>query len=197
MELGVHPIDILCAVLLLVAGFCGFRRGLSGELARIATAVIAAVAAWALFPQAVRLLTEHTRVADERQLAALAVTLVFLLAYLLVWALRLVLRHMAEFKFKGRLERVGGVLSAMVRWAVVLCILIVAVDLWSDGYLREQVVEQSVFGRTVSRCVTPLYDRIAEEHPVLPPRRPAYGDEESPDDQPVPSTEEPYAHGEP
>lgn len=164
-----NTIDIILTALLAVGLLRGILRGLSGELASLISLVVAGIVGWRLYPPLGMYLTESTRMTP---LQADTVSFLVLLvgALILLWALRIVLKHLMEFTFKGLLERLGGGLIGLLRYAVLLSALILLVHLFGQGTVHRLVAEESFIGRHVGARLVPLYDNWAQDHPSWPRR---------------------------
>lgn len=166
-----HPVDIILVVYLLLASLHGLRRGLSSEIAHMVAAVAILAAAWIFSPQLADLLMSRTRLQDPGMAHGLSFALVIAGGFVLSLLLRLILKTLLDFSFKGRLERLGGALAGCLRGVVVVTVVVIAINLWPRGYFYEQVAEASFLGRNLSQAVMPLYEALATERPEwgLPP----------------------------
>lgn len=167
MELALHPVDIAVGAYTLLAVWHGVRRGLASELSRMASMALILLAAWGFYPGLGRLLVEQTRLADQRSANGLAFLGILAGGYVVFLALRLLLKALLEFKFRGRLEKIGGAAAGLVRAAMIVMIVVVAVNLRGYGFFYAQVVEHSATGRVLSRVLMPVYDDLALNHPEL------------------------------
>ena len=77
------------------------------------------------------------------------------------------LRHVMEFAFKGRLERVGGALCGLLRACVVALFFLLLASLAPQPELAALVTERSVFGRLAATYVRPIYTDLADRRPDL------------------------------
>lgn len=173
-------VDAIVLVLLLFGIFGGVRRGLSGELARIIAIAFSVYAAWRLAQPAADLLGEHTRLSvhDAYVTAWIAV---LVLAYLLLLAVRLVLRSLMVFAFKGKLERIGGAVCGLLRTAVVVAVVILFLSVAPQPNIQKAVSQDSYVGRFVCERVRPMYDDLSDRVPEirLPTPEPGVFDEDT------------------
>lgn len=159
-------IDIAVVVLILFGLVRGLMKGLSGELAGLLSAAAAVAGAWYFYTPLGNFLADKTRL-SEPATVAVAFILALVGAYIMMRILRLVLRHVMEFSFKGKIEKIGGMLAGGIRMAVVTAALVLLMGLWPHEYLHRLFAEESVFGRFVFEKLGPVYEKIAEEHPAM------------------------------
>ncbi len=163
---GYNPIDGV-VLLFLLAGFIGgIRRGLSGELVRALVAV-AAMAVAILYARPVsEWAVSHGQIGVRA--ALIGAFLVLLLgAYLSVSIVRKVLSHLADFKFKGPLERWGGGLCGVARAAAVSGLILLLLGLAPNENLHRLVVQESQAGQLATRHLRPLYLQLSERVPEI------------------------------
>lgn len=163
---GYNLVDGVVALLLLAGLFSGIRRGLSGELVRAMIAVAAVVAAvlyarpvseWAML---------HWSMSVRPALIG-AFLLVLLGAYTAVSTVRALLGRLADFTFKGKLERLGGGLCGLARAAGVSGLILLLLGLAPNDNLQRLVVDESVTGRLVTQHLRPLYAQLSERVPEI------------------------------
>ena len=159
-------VDIVALILILLGLVRGFMNGLSGELAGLLGAAAAFAGAWYFYTPLGNLLADKTRL-SERATVAVAFVLALIGAYMAMRILRLVLRHVMEFSFKGKIEKIGGMLAGGIRMTVVATALVLLMTLWPHEYLHRLFAEESVFGGFVFEKLGPVYEKIVEEHPAL------------------------------
>jgi uncharacterized membrane protein required for colicin V production len=106
----------------------GVMKGLSRELAGVISTAAALFAGWRLFDPVGAYLAGSTRLQDHGA-RMLAFLLVLVAAYLLMRVLRLILRSIMEFSFKGNIERVGGGIAGLLRVSALVAAVILAMAL--------------------------------------------------------------------
>lgn len=181
-----NTVDIILAGLLAVGLLRGVLRGLSGELASIISLAAACAAGWYLYRPLGVYLNESTSL-TEVQADTLSFAIIIVGALILLWALRVVLKQLMAFSFKGLLERIGGGILGTCRYAVFLVAVIGLVHLFGQGATRREVVEESFIGRHVSEQLMPIYEEWAQRHPTWPtPPEPFILDDYVPDDFSMP-----------
>ncbi len=190
-------VDILVVILILFGLIRGYMKGLSGELAGLFSAAVAVVGGWYGYRPLGNYLAENTRLSDSAANAA-AFTLALAGAYLLMRILRLVLRSLMEFSFKGKIEKIGGLLAGGIRMTVVAGALTLLMALLPHEDIHRLVAEESVFGSSVFNTLGPVYEKMLEEYPELQIRRKEYpaveeesAAEEDRDWEPIPGEEIP------
>ena len=159
-------IDIVVVVLIVLGLIRGLIKGLSGELAGLLSAAAAVAGGWYGYQPLGNFLADKTRLSEPATIAV-AFILALIGAYILMRILRLVLRSVMEFSFKGKIEKIGGMLAGGIRMTVVVAALVLLMALWPHEYLHRLFAEESVFGRYIFDNLGPVYEKIAEEHPAL------------------------------
>ena len=159
-------VDIIAMTLMAIGLIRGLAKGLSGELAGLLSACAALVAGWYFYKPFGGYLTGVTRL-SERGAYALAFALTLVGAYILMRILRIVLRSLMEFSFKGNLERIGGALAGLIRMTVFSAALILVASLWPNDYVHEHFAVRSSFGRLLYDHLGPVYENLSEKYPAL------------------------------
>lgn len=161
-------VDVIWAVWLLVGLLQGLRRGLSGELARVISAGLALWAAWRFYEPLATRLDAHT---DLSPLATAGLAFVGLtVAGLLVMHLiRLLLHHVLQFTFRGKIERLGGMLAGGLRAGLFAAALIFALGFVAQEDVRRHVVTESFIGTHLQRWASPVWEELRAEFPQLLP----------------------------
>jgi uncharacterized membrane protein required for colicin V production len=168
--------DAIGAVILLVGILGGLKRGLSGELSRVVAIAVAVVAAWRFAtPVADWAMDQFSLDRDRSYLVSFLAIL--LGASAVMWIIRLTLRNLMEFAFKGRIERLGGALAGLLRSSVVVAIIFLMLGFAPQPEIQRIIVEQSFFGRLAARYLRPVYDDLQQRAPQLGLPAPAIPEE--------------------
>lgn len=192
-------VDILAMIYIVLGVVRGFLNGLSGELARLLSVVVAVAAGLHFYEPMGGYLLDHTRMGEWDPKAAYMVSFGVLLAggWLAMRLLRVVLRHLMEFTFRGRIEKVGGALAGFLRYSVEAGAIILLLGLVPHEAMRKHFVDESFFGRPLALYVLPAYEKLAEKYPALriPVRREAGDLEEEAVEAEPPAGEAPAEGG--
>lgn len=158
-------VDIIVAAMLLFGFVGGIRRGLSGELLRILSIIIAIVVGWKGTDAGSAWLSEKSEwpVEDVKKFAFLGLIVA---TYVFLAFVRVGLRLFLSFSFKGKLEVIGGALIGLLRAAVFSAVALLAMTM-IDYQTLNDALANSVTGKLVKEHVRPLYDEIARENPDL------------------------------
>lgn len=164
----VNFVDAIVLVLLLIGAFRGLRRGLSGELASIISIVLAVLAGvFAYGPLGERI--HATGRFDESRSMIMAFFLALAAVMLALFVLRITLRSVMSFTFKGALERIGGALTGAARSLVIVAALIFLIGLWpNDDALYRVVIDESFTGQVLHPRLQRCYADLASRHPDWP-----------------------------
>jgi len=155
---------VFIAVLLYGAGM-GIFRGLSHELAALISIVVAVLVTrlfylsiadtlcgwWGWNPEITRLL---------------AVVFLMLLSLLGMRLLRIALGAMMTFAFKGMVERLGGLVTGMVRQGAVFLIILLAAYFVPSPWLQRSVSESRT-GEWVLPHLVEGYNKMAEKAALI------------------------------
>jgi len=152
-------LDFCVAIFLAVGLFIGLVRGLSGELARAAAALLVAGAGFRFYPALSDTLQAHTRITP-----AAAPALAFLLILLCGLTGFVILRHffkrLLQPAFRGPVERIGGALAGLLRCTVILLAFLFFCSLAPVAYLQRYVLQASRSGQLYLQYVVPLLERL-------------------------------------
>lgn len=160
--------DVAAAVVLILCLLRGLKRGLSGELAWVVSAAVAVFLGYRFY----RPLGERFMAAgglDEQQAHALAFLAMLGGALVLLFLLRLLVRQLMEFTFKGAIERVGGALAGLLRGVLFVAVFLLVCTLCPKGAFRDYVIDASFVGRHFAAPVLRSYDELTRHVSVLPP----------------------------
>lgn len=157
-----NVIDLIVCLVLLVALWNGWRRGLILQLCSLAAIVVAVWLAARLGPAAVELLHIETEYASVVGFVA-----VFIAALLGLSVAARILRGIFRFAGFGLLDRVLGVVVAVVKYLLVLSVLFAALDRLNVDHalIPPQTTESSRTWapiRDLSRSLLPFVDRVTE-----------------------------------
>jgi len=157
-------VDIGALVVVAVGTFVGYRRGLSGELARLVSIVAAFVLGLFFFRPVGAWIVNHTRL-EDRSAQAVAFMVTIGAALVAMVLLRIVLKRVMQVVFEEMTDKVGGAIAGFVRAALTVAIIVMMVNTWPHDYLNRQFGEESVIGRLVLKYVPILREKV-EELPV-------------------------------
>lgn len=155
--------DIAVGVVLLIGILGGARRGLSGEIARLVTIVIAVFVAWRFSDPAADWVAGRMEW-PKADAAPVAFVGVLFLCYTALTLVRHALRVFLDFSFKGKLELLGGALFGLVR-ALVFCVAGLMCAALIPSAPIQQAMSESRSGSAVINHLVPLYANWSEDNP--------------------------------
>lgn len=176
---AISVVDALVVIALLIGLARGIMRGLSGELAGLLSAAAALAAGWYGFRPLGAFIENSTRLTGQPAYT-LAFATAVIVGYFLLRVLRIVLRAILEFSFKGSIERVGGAIAGLLHSALSAAVALIFLSLWPTEPLHRWITEQSYSGRLVVERLRPWYDTLTERYPDLPLPKPHESSTESP-----------------
>ncbi len=177
----INLVDGIVAAVLVLGLFGGVRRGLSGELLRIITIVIALLVGWYGADTGAAWLDDHTELPpDDARVVALLGLIVG--TYVVLGIVRHVFRIILDFSFRGRLEILGGGFLGLLRASVFSAMALVGASLVPSPAV-DAALHASRSGTWAIDHLTPAYLSWAEQHPglKLPTREQPVPDIELPD----------------
>jgi uncharacterized membrane protein required for colicin V production len=167
--MNMHVLDIAVLALLALGTALGAVRGLSRQLADLLRTAGAVVLAWLLYEPAGRWIHDVTRGGSmapgpEASLTA-GFLLVFLGAFAVLSLLRLALRHVMSFAFRGPIERLGGLVAGASKAAVLAFLFLFALRFWPSDEVRRAVRDDAVAGRMAERVLPAVREQIVARYP--------------------------------
>lgn len=166
-----NTLDYILLGLLAVGLIRGTVRGLSGELAGLLGLLIAGFAAWHFYAPLGDMLAETTQL-EPIQSDTVAVVVLVIGAMILLYAASMLLKQVMELTFKGGVERLGGALAGLIRYAVILAALLLVVAQFAQGTAQQLIREDSVIASRSLEILVPWYEevllRYVDETGLLP-----------------------------
>lgn len=162
----ISAVDICVMVLLGIGTLRGLVRGLSREIADLFRILGAFLVATLFYAPLGELLFEKSRLSEiASEVTAFLVLL--LVAFLLFSMLHHFLSKFMQFAFKGPLERVGGMLSGLIKAFIVSFVIVMLVSFWPHEAVRSSISESSVFGGWVVGQYPGIYEQLADRYPLM------------------------------
>lgn len=155
--------DIAVGVLCLLGMIGGIRRGLSGELLRIIMIGTSVFAGWTMASSGATYLQDYLDWAPGQRMT-LSFFGIIAASYIALIIIRLGLRFVIDFKFKGKLEFIGGALIGLTRSAL-FCSVVILGLLMPDYEPITRTISTSHAGAWVVKYVQPHYQKLIEENP--------------------------------
>ena len=163
---GFNAVDAVVLIWLVIGGWHGARHGLTGELGRLLAAALAFFVAW----QGCGWL--GGRMLATGRLSAMAAhgvafVLMLIATYILLRLMAILLKNLATFSFKGKLEPLGGAFMGLLISALLVMGLLFVLGRWPNEKLQRWFAEDSACGRVVQVQLAPLYARLVARYPSL------------------------------
>jgi uncharacterized membrane protein required for colicin V production len=159
--------DASVLVLVLAGAILGWRRGLGGEIARLAEVVAGAVAAFAGFRPLGAWLETHTRLQGENAETVAFIGLAIAVLALAL-ALRLILGSLMQVVFAESINKRLALVVGMLRAAAFACLVFICMNLVPHDGLNRTFGDESLVGRQLRKAVPLLRERWGGGE-VLPP----------------------------
>ena len=138
-------VDIGALVFIILGGLHGLWRGLSGELANLASIICAFIFGIWFMPPFAGWLEANTRLSPDYTRAVAFLITVFT-ALLVLLCVRYLVRRVMKVVIDERFDRSGGVIAGILRATVVLVIVFVLFNLWPNDYLNRKFGKESLIG---------------------------------------------------
>lgn len=162
----INIIDIFVIAVVVIGAVRGLVRGLSREIADLIRIGGAFLTAYFLYQPAAVFLIEKSRLSEVVATIA-AFFIVLIVAFLVLTMLHVILSKFMRFAFKGPLERIGGLLSGVVKAAVFAMVVVLLLGFWPHPAFQRAVREDSVCGRWITANYPGVYSRLAERYPAI------------------------------
>ncbi|OGV62106.1 MAG: hypothetical protein A2498_07775 [Lentisphaerae bacterium RIFOXYC12_FULL_60_16] len=146
------PVDIAAVAMVVAGAVVGLFRGLSGEISRLISTLVAFILGIRLCHPVGLWLSAHTRISGPAA-ATLAFCLTLIAAIVVMLVIRLVLKQIFQLAVTPAWERIGGLLAGSVRAAVFVVILFWIFNLVPHDYLNRLFGEESVVGTQVRTLI--------------------------------------------
>lgn len=157
--------DLVYAIFLLYGLIRGMFRGLPEELSQLLGTVLVFVGAMKFYQPLSDFMMEHTRLEDPTASLVLSYLLIFL-TLMIVWKLiTFVIRKALDWSCPKQLKGLGGGAVGLIKNALLIVVVLVAVLISGHQVLRESMIENSWTGTQVLR-VLPAAVRGQESVPA-------------------------------
>ena len=171
--MSVNIIDLAVPVIILWELLMGLRRGLSGEIFRLAGTCLVFGIALRFYEEFGLMIARHSRLGQDVETAsALAFLLILAGMGVCFFILRMVLVMIVNIKFNDAFDKPAGAMAGFINGAIAAVMLVYAAGLWPHAELRPLIREQSYAGRIVFKAVPVAKDKIRSLplrfHPDLP-----------------------------
>ncbi|MDF3131180.1 CvpA family protein [Kiritimatiellaeota bacterium B1221] len=152
--------------LLLIYGFIrGLFRGLPEELSQLLGTLLVFFGSMKFYTPISSTIMEHTRLEDPTASLVLSYLLIFLVLMITWKLITLLIRKALDWSCPKQLKRLGGALIGTAKSAVLIVVVLTAVLISDHKVLRRSMIEESGFGRQVSKL---LPDNIVLKEPAAP-----------------------------
>ncbi len=159
-------VDAVFAAVLLYGAIMGLARGLSHELATLIGMVVAVIVTRLGYEPAAAWICKQW--GWDAEITRLAAVVVLALAVLYgMRLLRIALGTLMTFSFKGLVERVGGLVTGVVRQGAVFLVLLLAASFVPASGLQRAVMYDSATGRTVLPFLVATYNEMAAKAALI------------------------------
>ena len=146
-------VDMLWVLYLCYGLIRGMFRGLPKELAGMLGTLTTLYCSWRFYGPVSSTIRDTTRVESEIASELLAYGLL-VLTLLISWkVITLLLRKTLDLTCPEQLQRWGGGLLGLSKATLIVCVILTAVNLSGYDPLRDELIQNSWFGRTTQRVI--------------------------------------------
>ena len=159
-----NAVDIGALVILLLGAIIGFRRGLSGEIARFIGTIAAVGLGMYFYKPFGDWIATHTRIGEEKG-ETIAFVLLVVTVLLITLLIRFILRSIMKISFEGNLEKAGGCIAGFIRAVLLVLAIFITINMWPHEYLNRLFCKESLIGSLVVKY-TPAIKKQMEKLPL-------------------------------
>ncbi len=152
-------VDVIALCFILLNALWGLQRGLSGELARVGSVILAFVIGLAAYGHVGEWLAQQSRLGPRAALAT-AFVVTIMGAFVAMLFLRLLLKRVFEVAIAERHDRTAGFIAGTVRATLIVIIVFIAMNLQTNADLNRKFGEESVLGTLLLRHMSQLVEHI-------------------------------------
>lgn len=151
-------------VVIVLGTAIGFKRGLSGEIARFLGTIAALSLGLFFYKPCGSWIAGHTKLSEG---AANVMSFILMIAIILLITLllRFILRNIMKISFEGRIEKTGGCIAGFLRAVTLVLVVFIAMNLWPYEPFNRFFGEESVIGTVVIQHL-PSATRQVEKLPI-------------------------------
>ena len=156
-----NVIDIAALIFIVLGVLLGFRRGLSGELARLISTVIVFLTCMHFYhPLTAWLLENSTLSGRSAQAAAFIIMIIVLL--IAATLIRYILKKIIKVAVDKKADKVGGMIAGFIRSMIIVVIVFIIMNMIPHEYLNRKFGEESFTGTLVLKSVKELREEVEE-----------------------------------
>lgn len=152
-------LDVVVALILIIFGIRGYRRGLSGEVLQIVGLLASFILAYQFFQVIGTIIVEHSSI--PVQIADISgYVIIFISINLLFFIIRKIVHKLMTFSFVAVLEKGGGIAAGVVRAICMISIIYVLIGMLHIPHLTGYIIERSFTGRYIITISPHIYNGL-------------------------------------
>jgi len=159
--MSINLLDIILLIPLLWFGYNGFKKGLIIEIASLAAFILGLYFAFYFSNFTAGYLKQFFNI-EPKYMAAVSFIATFIGVVLIVLALAKLLEKFINILMLGFLNKLGGAVFGMLKGALFLSIIILAINYFDTGrtIIKPQAAKQSIFYEPVASLAPLLYSKL-------------------------------------
>ena len=167
-QYGLNVVDVAAVALLAWGALTGLIRGLSGEIARIISLVLACVGGLFAYQPLTHKVMEYTRIPEQWAQPA-AFIAVFILVWFFIKIFRILIGGLLELATdeKSLFQRITGMGAGFARMFILVGAVFFFMTIIPNERMNQLFGVESRVGQVYQKC-RPYYDSLAEKVPGLP-----------------------------
>jgi uncharacterized membrane protein required for colicin V production len=159
--------DYLALAVIVLGSLLGMKRGLSGELARLVSVIVALLFGIEFLSPFGEWVEENSRL-GTRSAYAFAFLVTVVGALILLFALRFLLKRVLKIVVAESFDRTGGLIAGLISSTAIVVMIFLGLNLWPHEYLNTVFGSESIVGRNVLRIVPRARQELQESGLPIP-----------------------------
>jgi hypothetical protein len=160
-----NSIDYLVVIYIGWGIWQGWRKGLSHELPRLTKISVFVLTGMGLFRWTYLSLNSAANFSPLR-IGVLSMPILLYCAFHLMRSRLKAMETWSDLKFSELQRHQYGAIAGFFRAAMISGFLIVYLGLWNLGFIHRTFAERSLFGRSLTAWILPVYQNLFEEEQV-------------------------------
>jgi len=160
-------VDLVALAVVAIGGIVGLIRGLSGELARLISTVVALLLGLRFYRPIGEWAVEHTRLTGRAALA-MGFIITILAVVVVTLFIRYATKRVLKIVVEDGAERIGGLVAGVLSASLSVFICFVMLNLMPNPYVNQKFGEDSIVGTAVLASMPTLRKLVDKVDPSPP-----------------------------
>jgi hypothetical protein len=160
-------VDYLALAFMAYGIWRGWRKGFGYELPGLISVAVFTLTGFGAIRWTYIGLSSASNFSPIR-MGILTAPLLFVVAFMLIRRRLKIIQTWADQRFQGAHKSVYGAAAGLLRTAIISGFLVVYLGLLNIGFVHRTFAERSLFGRTLTTCILPVYQTLAGHEEETP-----------------------------